>query len=49
MHLALSLSASYHTGVDYWVNLPVVDLYAWAAVAKEIAQEANAANQGQQI
>jgi hypothetical protein len=39
MHAALSLSAAYHTPVDYWINLPLSELYAWAAVARSISEE----------
>jgi hypothetical protein len=49
MHAALSLSASYHTGVDYWVNLSLVELYTWATTARELAAEnANAGGRGEQ-
>jgi hypothetical protein len=47
MHAALSLSAAYHTPVDYWINLPLAELYTWAAVAKGIAEE-RAPSSGQQ-
>ena len=39
MHAALSLSAAYHTPVDFWINLPLVELYTWATTAREIAEE----------
>lgn len=48
MHAALSLSAAYHTPVDFWINLPLVELYTWASTAREIAQE-GATDRGQTI
>jgi hypothetical protein len=49
MHAALSLSAAYHTPVDFWISLPLSELYTWAATAREIAQEGSAAARGQEI
>ena len=49
MHAALSLSAAYHTPVDFWINLPLSELYTWAAAAREIAEEKTAADRGQTI
>jgi hypothetical protein len=48
MHAALSLSAAYHTPVDFWISLPLAELYAWSVTAREIAQEGSAAASGQQ-
>lgn len=48
MHAALSLSAAYHTPVDFWINLSLVELYTWASTARELAGE-NAADRGQTI
>jgi hypothetical protein len=48
MHAALSLSANFHTPVDYWVNLPLGELYTWASTARELAAE-NAKEGGQTI
>lgn len=48
MHAALSLSANFHTPVDYWINLPLGELYVWATTARDLAGE-NAQDKGQTI
>jgi hypothetical protein len=48
MHAALSLSAVYHTPVDFWISLPLVELYDWATTARDIAGEGAAERGGTQ-
>lgn len=45
MHAALSLSAAYHTPVDFWISLPLPELYTWSSTAREIANEGAASRQ----
>lgn len=37
--ISLSMSSNFHTSVDFWLDLPISELYDWSAVAGEIIEE----------
>jgi len=42
MKACLTMSSSFHTPVDYWLNLPLSELHSWVAAAHELNKERDA-------
>jgi hypothetical protein len=41
MKSALSMSSAFHTPVDYWLSLPLEELYSWIMAANAVNDERN--------
>ena len=39
MQASLSMASVYHTPVDYWLSVPLLELQEWADVAREMSEE----------
>jgi hypothetical protein len=49
MQAALNMAAEYHTPVDYWVSIPLVELRQWANTARGMVEERRRASNQQKI
>jgi hypothetical protein len=39
MKACLTMSGSFHTPVDFWLELTIPELYQWASVARDLSKE----------
>jgi hypothetical protein len=43
------MAMAYHTPIDWWINLPVVELFDWVMIAKVLADEMTAKRNVQNV